>query len=76
MLHRSNRWSRCLQLGRLRYCNKPCGMMSTKAIRLLGSARLLAEMGQRDLRRRAGDLHQPFERVGNVLDQEKSAGDR
>jgi hypothetical protein len=47
-----------------------------KATRRLGSAGLLAEMGERHLRRRARDLHQPLERVGDVLDQENSAGDR
>jgi hypothetical protein len=47
-----------------------------KATRRLGSAGLLAEMRERDARRRARDLHQPFERVGDVLDQENSAGDR
>jgi hypothetical protein len=76
MPHRSNHWSRCLQLGRQPYHDKPCGIASTKAIRLLGSAGLLAEMGERDPRRLARDLHHSFERVGDVLDQENSAGDR
>jgi hypothetical protein len=76
MPHRSNRWSRCLQLVRPPYGDKPCGITSAKALRRLGSAGLLAEMRERDLRRRARDLHQPFERVGDVLDQENSAGDR
>jgi hypothetical protein len=42
-------------------------------VRSLISAGLLAEMGERYLCRCARDLHQPFERVGDVLDQENGA---
>ena len=50
--------------------------IASKGDTAAGRVRLLAEMRERDPRRRARDLHQPFERVGDVLDQENSAGDR
>jgi hypothetical protein len=60
----------------LDFAQSPSAESRRKATRRLGSTGLFTGMGERDPRGLERNLHKPFERVGEVLDQEGSAGDR